>query len=471
MLNKTGFLLLTGLLLFILSSALPAQAPDTLWTKHYGFDGNDEAWQLKSTPDGGFIIVGVSEQNGDIYLLKTDENGDTLWSSLFDFTIDDVGRSVEPLDDGGYVITGYSGGYIVLTRTDSLGNDLWYQYLGSGYGRAVKSTSDGGYIVAAYSPLSGGPEDIFIAKTDSEGELIWSKTYGGSEAERPWDIKETSDGDFIILGWTESYGLGQTDFYVIKTDSNGDSLWTRTYGSGGIDEARSFILKDDNGFIIVGKTFVPVTWADMYVVNADSSGDVIWTKVFPESYYQVTNSIFPTSDGGYVLAAITSNNLAISKVMKIDANGDSLWCRIIEDPAQNLYLRSIVQASDGGYVAAGYHQVPNHANDVFLVKLAPDITEIEDEIAILPDRITLHQNYPNPFNAKTTISFELAEPADIVLSLYDLLGRKVSVIMNGPYDAGSHDITFDASELTSGIYFYKFQSGEISVTKSMILLK
>jgi hypothetical protein len=469
---KKTFLILIAVL-FILPVYSYAQAPDTLWAKHYGFSAYDEAWQIKKTIDGGFIVVGYTNNDGDIYLLKTDEFGDTLWTRMLGNTPVDIGRSIEPLEDGGYILTGYSDGDIVLIKTDSWGNILWDSYLDTGWGRAVRTTTDGGFIVAGYSSVIDSSEQIYIAKTDSGGSLIWSKTYGGNEPEMAWDVLETPDGGFAVLGWTESYGYGMADIYLLKIDSGGDTLWTRTYGNIGNDEGRSIIVKDDGGFVIAGKLSRDTYNYDISVINTDSAGNIIWSASFIQNDRTVANSIFPASNGGFVLTGtkIDANYLFSSFVMKVNDNGDSLWTRVIEDPEQNLYCRSIVQADDGGYVAAGYHQVPGRANDVFLVKLAPDIVGTYDEIVSLPEHITLHRNYPNPFNANTTISFTLPEPGNISLSIYDLLGRKIAIMADGDFNAGVYDVNFDASDLTSGIYFYNLKAGDISETKSMILLK
>jgi hypothetical protein len=319
MLSKTGFILFAACVV-LTQAAVLAQAPDTLWTRTYGGVGYDEAWQLKQTPDGGFIIVGFSQENDDIYLLKTDQNGDTLWSSLLGFTSDDIGRSVEPLEDGGYIITGYAGGYIVLMKTDSLGNHLWHHYLESGWGRAVRVTSDVGFIVAGYTLVTGNYNDIYLGKTNYDGDLIWSKTYGGLNAEMAWDVRETPDGGFVVLGWTESFGNGAADIYLIRTDANGDSLWSRTYGGQWADEGRSLILKDDGGFILAGKIFNSGTYMDVAIINADANGDTVWTRTFAESATQIANSITATADGGYVITGMNDILPVYSSfVMKISA--------------------------------------------------------------------------------------------------------------------------------------------------------
>ena len=462
--KKISYLILA--ILFIVPICTYAQAPDTLWTRNIGGAGYDEAWQLKQTPDGGFIIVGYTGTPEDIFLLKTDSNGDTLWTRSYDYSTEDVGRSVEPLDDGGFILTGIAADSCVLLRTDSLGNEIWHTNLDGGYGRAVRVTSDGGFIIAGYKAISGNTYDMYIAKTNNTGDLLWSRTYGGTYAEMAWDVRETPDGGFALVGWT-TLSNGYADIYLVRTDANGDSIWSKTYGGTSNSEGRSILVKDDGGFIIAGKIS-----NTMAIISTDQNGDTLWTKTYSGGGI-IANSICSTSDGCYILTGMGFyiGPIYSSCVIKIDSNGDSLWTKMLIDSTENLYLRSIVQASDGGYVAAGYHQIPNRANDVFLCKLAPDIVGVHDEIAILPENITLHQNYPNPFNANTTISFTLAESQDMNLSVYDLLGRKMEVLLDGFTNAGTHWIEFNANDYPSGLYFYRLAAANYSDTKMMVLLK
>ena len=471
---KRGILLVASLLLVVQASVY-AQAPDTLWSRTYGIAGNQDAWQLKQTQDGNYIAVGYTSHNNDIYLLKFDDNGDTLWSRELGFTSNDVGRSIDVLDEGGYIITGYGGGYLVLMKTDNNGNHLWHHYLESGYGRSVREANNGDFLVAGYITDSIGAEDIFVARTDSDGDTLWTRTFGGDSFERPWDIGEAPNGDIIILGWTQPLG-GTSDVYVIKVDPDGDSLWSRTYGGGGNDEGRSLIVKDNGGFVFAGKLVDSTGASEFWIVNADSDGDTVWTRSFYSSNIAIANSICPTLDGGYVLAGIISENIESAYstlVIKTDDNGDSLSSAVIEDTTyyQVFYGRSIVRAPNGGYILAGYTGPLSSFGHIYLSKFSDNITGIVESEAILPDRLKLSQNYPNPFNAKTSISFELREPGDITLSVFDLLGRKISELAEGHFDAGSYNLTFDASELSSGIYFYNLKSGDYRESKSMILLK
>lgn len=461
-------ILITMVLQLALTVYVEAQAPETLWTRTYEFSLWHEAWQLKQTFDGGLIITGHTNMPRDIFLMKTNSDGDTIWTKSYVYSGSDIGRSVELLDDGGFLLTGVTGDSCVLIRTDSLGNEIWRTNPGGSYGRAVRLISDGNIIVAGFAIGSGNYDDIFVAKTDSDGNLIWSETYGGAMSERASDVLETPDNGFAILGWTESFGIG-SDFYLIRIDENGDSLWSRTYDYSNEDEGRSFILKEDGGFVIAGKIFdySTNTGTDIFVINADSNGDTIWTRSYILDGDQVGNSIAAASDGGYVIAGADFSGPYRSHVIKIDHDGNQLWSVALD----NSYLRSIVQTYDGGYEMTGYRGYSSGAYFIFNAKLAADEVGINESTFHIPDQITLRQNYPNPFNANTTISFTLLEQQDVNLIVYDLLGRKVEVLLDGTAEAGNHRIIFDASEYPSGVYFYRMMVGNTDQTKPMILLK
>ncbi|UCC79266.1 MAG: T9SS type A sorting domain-containing protein [Candidatus Zixiibacteriota bacterium] len=470
MLNKTG-LILSVIYLIVLQSVAYAQAPDTLWTKTYGYpDGIDECWEAVATPDDGLAIVGSSTQLGNLirlYVVRINSDGDTLWTRTYaDYS---EGRAICMTSDLGFILSGVIITYDALAyiiKIDSLGNEVWsrvYETWGDGAFRSCQAVGNDGYVLAGYAYTG----EMLLVRIDSAGDTLWSRVYGGPQPDRAWSAKPTSDGGFIVAGWTESFGNGLSDFYIIKTDQNGDSLWARTFGGQWNEEARDIIETGDGGFLFCGKRSINYNDPDYYLMKIDSQGDSLWAHYyrdwFPE-YHGVIHSLSPTLNGGYGLIGYNVRSDII--VLKTNNNGDSLWAiSFIDDPSVRFKSRSIIQSQDGSYFLCGYYQ------DIWVVKLAPDITGIEDEIVILPDQITLHQNYPNPFNANTTISFTLSDPQNVVLSIYDLLGRKVSVLADGYYDPGIHNITFDAGDLTSGIYFYNLKVKDISETKSMILLK
>jgi hypothetical protein len=470
MFNKTGFVI-SVVYLIVLQSVAFAQAPDTLWTRTYGYaDGIDECWEAIATPDDGLAIVGSSTQPGDLiklYVVRINSGGDTLWTRTF--ADNSAGRAICMTLDNGFIVAGViitNDAYAYIVKIDSLGNEFWsrvYETWGDGAFRSCKPVGNDGYVLAGYAYTG----EMLLVRIDSAGDTLWSRVYGGTEPDRAWSAKPTSDGGFIVAGWSESFGNGMADFYIIKTAQNGDSLWARTYGGQWNEEARDIVETSDGGFLFCGKRSIDYNDPDYYLMKVDSQGDSVWAHYYRDwfpGFHGLIHSLSPTLNGGYGLIGYNVRSDII--VLKTNNDGDSLWAiSFIDDPVIRFKSRSIIQSQDGSYFLCGYYQ------DIWVVKLAPDVTGIEDEIAILPDRITLHQNYPNPFNARTAISFSIPESRYVNLSVYDLLGRRVENLLNGLINAGTHQVVFNADDYASGLYFYRLETGSYSDTRMMVLLK
>lgn len=477
-------------LIIILGFSAHAQAPDTLWTRTFGGPFNDYGRSLDITFDGDYVIAGeiFSLETGsyDIYLIKIDPDGDTLWSKTYGGINSEYGNSVIQTSDGGFAVVGETrsfgaGSYdVYFLKTDANGDTLWARtYGGDDYeeGHSIFQTSDGGYIITGLTRSSGnGEDDVFLIKTDSAGNITWIRTYGGAYHDWGNSVMQTPDDGFIVAGVTDTIGSDFIDVYVIRTDADGDTIWTRTIGGGGDDCVFSIQESPDSGYILAGFTSsFGAGIVDGYLVNINDSGDTIWTRTYGGGDYDNIKSACQTSDGGYILAGLTQSFGAIIRdvyIIKIDSFGNVIWSGIYGGPGADLAL-SIKQTSDDGYIIAGAttsYGAGNH--DVYIVKLSSDQTSVADrELSLLPDNIFLHTNYPNPFNAATVIRFALPEPQDVRLTVYDLLGRKIQTLVEEYMQAGIHAIAFDASDLSSGIYFCRLQSGDMVETRRMVLLK
>ncbi|HKR06276.1 MAG TPA: hypothetical protein VJY62_16690, partial [Bacteroidia bacterium] len=213
--------------------------------KTYG-GGLNHDWgaSVQQTTDGGYVIVGLTLSlgagNTDIFLIKTDTYGDLLWTKTFGGTGIDEGKSVQQTTDRGYIITG-------ITNSFS----------------------------AAYY-------DVYLIKTDANGDILWTRTFGGIGDDYGYSVQQTTDGGYIIAGYTRSFGSGYLDVYLIKTDINGDSLWTKTFGGAGDDLGLCVQQTSDGGYIITGNTFgsFGAGLNDFYLVKADSIGNLLWTKTY-----------------------------------------------------------------------------------------------------------------------------------------------------------------------------------------------
>jgi len=484
LINIYSFLLLTSYF-----SLIYAQAPDTLWTKIYGGVEHDCGYSVQQTTDKGYIVTGYTGSFGsyEVYLIKTDSLGDTLWTKTYGGANNDWGFSVQQTSDKGYIIAGVtesfgSGSEVYLIKTDSLGDTLWTESYGgpsSEAGYSVQQTFDGGYIVAGYT--WSADFDVYLIKTDSLGDSLWAKIYGGSWHDAAWSVQQTTYKGYIIVGFAESFGPGPMAVYLIKTDSLGDSLWARTYGGTGWDLAYAVQQTPDNGYIVTGFTgSFGAGGGDIYLIKTDSLGDTLWTKTYGEVEEDWGYSVQQTSDQGYIITGRTESFGAGSYdvyIVRTDSLGEMLWektCGGIEDDEG----RSVQQTSDGGYIVAGFtYSFGAGYWDVYLIRLGPDTLGIEETAR----RSTLSASrllevYPNPFREKIQIRYMMQDTGcriqNFSLKIYDVLGREVMYIE----EAGKNSVLWDGRDkqglvLPAGIYFCKINDRSKTHLKKVIKIK
>jgi hypothetical protein len=455
-------------------------AQDTLWTRAYGGSQYERCYGMEPTEDGGYILAGYQSHyqnyadNG--WLLKTNSVGDSLWSRTFGGSGFSCFWAVHQTDDGGYILAGYYDVSVEdstdfwLLKTDANGDSLWSRHYG-GHGAdqcaSAQVTSDGGYILAGYTMSFGsGDADVWLLKVSAEGDSLWSRTFGGPARDLCYKVRQTSDGGFILAGNTDSYGAGSTDFWMIKTNEDGDSLWSRTFGLTGPDECHSIQQTSDGGYILVGVG--SSSGIRPWLVKTDANGDSLWSRTVPLRVYGVCHDVLQLTDGGYLLGGYYLNNTwsRFLAMQRTDSNGDTLWTRHYTHAGSYTAFWSVHQATDGGYVLAGYN-----FNNAVLWKLAPDPVSAEQRPVKVANEFALHPAFPNPFNATTRLSFSLPHTAPVSLKIYDVQGREVAVLVNETRDAGTHDIVVNGSSLSSGIYFARLNTDGNSRTQKMVLLK
>jgi hypothetical protein len=216
------------------------------------------------------------------------------------------------------------------------GNDLAY---------SVRQTSDGGYIVAGWTDFFGaGDLDIFLIKTYANGNVQWAKTYGGGNRDGAFFVRQTSDGGYIVAGFTASFGTGDWDIFLIKTDANGNIQWAKTYGGTNREQAYSVQQTSDGGYIVAGWTnsFGAGGW-DIFLIKTDASGNVQWAKTYGGINGEIAFSVQQTSDGGYILAGFTDSFSAGDAdifLIKTDANGNIGSCGIVRNASPTVYTVS-----------------------------------------------------------------------------------------------------------------------------------
>ncbi|UCE66690.1 MAG: hypothetical protein JSU85_01340 [Candidatus Zixiibacteriota bacterium] len=270
-----------------------------VWSKYYNYGGDiatvDYAKDVQQTIDGGYIVTGsaaVATNEYDIWLIKTDANGDTMWTRTFGGSNSDFGWSVEQTSDGGYILTGWNQGNqgyhnAYLVKTYANGNLAWDEEYGGNrtdeYGNCVTQTSDGGYILVGKTNASGN-DDVYVVKTNFTGGVEWENTFGGTLNDEAWSVIENSDGDFMISGFTLSFGGGMRA-YVLKVSPAGSLIWQKNYGISSSQRAAEIAQTIDGGYALFGGKG-PTPADDFYVVRTDSQGTVIWERTYGKTEYR-----------------------------------------------------------------------------------------------------------------------------------------------------------------------------------------
>jgi len=583
-----------GVWLFVLMVMMMgyAQPPEIEWMHEYVGGWACGGNSVQQTMDGGYIFAGAWGADPllecDVLLVKVDDLGYMEWHREIgmEYTAD-IGYSVQTTSDGGYIIAAQGRAAhspMDLVKTDNQGYQLWTRYYGGPDGmgaRDVRQTSDGGYIVVGTtSSFGAGLCDYFLVKTNGHGDTTWTRTYGGIEHDHATCVRLTEDGGYIIAGTTRVIEPYIYDLFVVKTNAAGDTLWTRTYGGTENESVNSIQQTSDGGYVMVGSsTSFGAGSCNIFLIRTDSEGDTLWTRCYGGEPWRYAYSILQTSDGGYFLGGAISpfGTHYGAYFMRTDDRGDTLWTLTYYEEYSSNGISEVQLTDDQGYIAVGaaYSDIGSWA---WLVKIAPDTFTYAPEIQVsdtlldflgvvvgddsargitlynagntqliiysvttgdssfftdfnpsdsllapgdsviitvtfapqdtisYDDTLTIDNNdelvmvalhgigvppgavssepssnpptafaltpaYPNPFNATTSIGYDIPVRGVISLEVYDVLGRMVAGLVNGLEEAGRYQVVWDAADLPSGIYFVRMQAGELVRTGKMVLLK
>jgi len=485
--------------LILLITAIAFAQPDTLWTKVYGdSDICEECNSVQQTFDGGYILAGFKlvdyifpNEYYDMYVVKTDSIGDTLWTRTYGGAETEIAYSVQQTSDGGFVIAGYTESYgagsrdFYLVRTDENGDTLWTRTYGGYENETCYSmiiADDGNYILAGSTNSFGtGQNDMFLMKVDTLGNLDWQWTYGDTLFDCCCTVQQDPIGGGYILA-----GQSDTDIYLVTTDEEGIEEWDWTIDLGSdTDCCNSLIISEDDSTYILGGITDATYYdgLDIFVLKLNLLwGFIEWVQIYNSGPYSSDEgkSVIQTNDGDFILGGKSEIGYCRtsfhSKIIKTNELGYQEWEYFsgnYMDPPQA--CNSIIQTDDGGYAFAGWCGVgPGSAwHDMYLVKFAPEGQSfLNEETTNQPNIFALNPPYPNPFNASTVISYQLQTAGDLTLSVYDVIGQEVAKLVDEYKSAGTHNITFDAKDLVSGVYFIRLtvDSGQ-SMVQKVVLMK
>ncbi len=380
-----------------------------------GGSKNDSAQAIEATQDGGYVILGYTqstdgditdkqEEGYDFYLLKFNSSSILQWSKTYGGTGNDRGFDVLENTDGSFVVLGYSTSsdgdatinegakdYWVL-KLSSSGAIIWqksFGFLGADYGTAIIKSSEGGYLLTgtldvtasegegntariASSAHAGG--DYWAIKITENGDLEWSKYFGGGLSEEAKDVIQTDDGGYIIIGDSDSADVditgnkGSYDFWVTKISRLGILEWEKSFGGTEIDRGSSIVKASDGNYLIIGSVrsndldvSIDKGAGDLWVIKISPSGDLISEKSFGGSQFDTAEKIINSSDGGYIIAGasrsedgdVTANeDQNDGWVIKIDSNGDLEW-QVSAGGSNIDFLYDVAELNDGTVIAVG----------------------------------------------------------------------------------------------------------------------
>ena len=354
----------------------------------YRYEGlygdHDMAFSITQTPDTNVHVAGyfcgLLAEAGTISI--DHRTGRDLWVMRY------VGPAIDM--DVAYAITSDEDGYLYVTGYDYKSNRLHDAYVWKlqppqntdgyynlegyatwGEGHAVLETPEKGFILAGYqgTSLTSSTYNMRLIKTDVNGDTLWTRNYGGYSEERAYDVALCPDNGFILTGFTKSYGAGGKDLYIVKTDGNGNMMWEKTYGLETDEEGYSIVTASDGGYFIAGKTYQYDGAGDLWFMKINGQGDSLWTKRYGGDRRDEVGEVHRTADGGYIFAgtrghALTLGYITNIYVIRFDAAGDTLWTREIGSEDYWDAGGDILEQNDGTFLLVGYYH-----NKEYIAKL------------------------------------------------------------------------------------------------------
>ncbi len=439
-----------------------------IWKKT--FDMNHANCVIQ-THDGGLLLSGYYyfypppnyEETDMPVLVKLDKNENIQYS------IEGVGgtsaaTSLTETSEKKYIVAGGCAG-VYVCELDSAFTPKWGETIntdslcGTSGGAAVQTYDKGFAVAGCVNTISTPNFDMYAVKLDSSGNLKWEKTIGGSNDDFGTAIVQTYDKGLAIAGYTNSFGAGGYDFYVVKLDSAGNLLWTKTIGGKNDEQAYSMVESNDNGLVIVGYTLSyganPGIAKNVYVVKLDSAGNLKWTRTIGGTKGEIGNAIIQTSDKGFAITGSTASYgigyFSNVYFLKLDSMGN-LCHPLISDSGR---VGSGGIEGTGGSATSGIDTFYFAATIQDTGGIVTDICGIPSDVDNLPFIGNEMLAEPNPFHDYTYLNFTLPQNENnTTLRITDMFGRVITTI-TGSYKQGVNSVKINGSSLAPGCYFYE----------------
>lgn len=438
---------------------------DTLWTKVFGGTSDDGGRAVQQTTDGGYIVTGFSSSfNEDVYLVKTDSVGNIQWSKTYGGPDTQEGESVIQTADGGYLISaGDFNQYlkVFLIKTNAIGDTLWTRTVDAPgtFSRvySVKQTNDGGFVFTGYF-LNGTYDNFYLVKLNANGSTTWSRTYITGFDTEAHSVIQTTDEGFVLVGTSKETGTDNA--FLLKTDSTGNFMWNRTYGYIGDENAYDVAQTAGGGYIIAGQTnSFGAGDVDAYLIKTDEVGLVTWSSTYGGANYDAARCVAITNDGGYIINGFKtdpSGNYFEGYMIKTDANGNSGCNQIPVSTTSGTLNVTVGNAFD--LISAGCTVTDVSSDYVQTTVFGTLCASVGvEEFSDVMSGITI---IPNPVKDVCHIEGTTINGTIIIA---DMSGKE---ILRQKTDAGATTISVET--LTKGVYLLTYTNGEDLLRKKLL---
>lgn len=474
-----------AVILFCMVSILAKAQPPTKFFSTYGGNGYDVGYGVKQTFDNGYIIIGSTSSfgqgNTDMYLLKLDTMGQKTFETSFGGYSNEIGKSVVQLSDSSYVMVGYTssfgiGGYdVFLVKADKNGNLVWKKTIGGSdwdFAYSLQATSDGGFIIAGTTYSFGyGNADGYVIKTDASGSVVWSKTFGGKKDDEFKSVVQTNDGGYALTGYTKSYNDSLGDAWVFKINLNGDSIWSKYYG-GNKEDFGNGIIQDQNSNIFASggtKSYSTSGNSETFIATYDIlNGNLGYNYRDPSTQEEYYNGVTQGLNGKIANCGITKN-----AVFGYDGVIDMYWGFYVYynffSKGTTMYeeFYSISNTKDKGFVTVG--KTTGYSallEDVFLMKMDSTGNYGTSIVGIseVSKSTVSHSVFPNPSDQILNISLaNFSNYKEVTYVILDINGK---LILSDKIVQSSTKI--ETSNLEPGLYFIQLKNDSELISCSKI---
>lgn len=472
------------LMCLMISGILTANSqsiPQMIWSQNYDGVYNDVTRHIIPTSDGGYAMIGDSDSYGpgivSTMVIKCDANGNVQWQYTYGGAQFDLPMAIAEIPGAqGFILATYSNSFpppegmnIRLIKIDNSGQTVWTSSIveSNGCSMQVKgclaTTQDGGFLVSTSAWRDPNANQILLYKVNADGNMVWEKEFGGTDDDFGATIQPTNDGNYILGGYTFSYGSGLCDGYMIKISPEGNELWNSVVGGENYDSYH-FVRAVADGYIGVGSTQSYGKAEQGFVVKLDEDGSVAWINNFGGISNESFEGVIETINHEYILTGSTDsygNGMHDFWIVKLNNNGDKTDSQTFGGSDEDFGC-NIEEIPGTGYIAGGsftgsyldFHAILFEADSlVTSVKNNPVFNSLISDFSI----------NPNPMADQAKIEFSIKETTDIEIMVMTEDGRPVDQIFSGKATAGKHTFSYNNPSLPSGSYLLTLRAGKQNV--------